>query len=447
MGDSAFIHSAEMQVQKLNKKVIKPSSPTPPHLQNYKLSFFDQLAPRAHVPLVYFYHIDDDSENTTKFGQLQISLSKNLNHFYPLAGRFSEDGLSVNCQDQGILYVEAEVNRRLDQFLKEANENIDLVSKFVPWDIGETCHVTTPIIGVQITTFECGGLALAVHNTHTLSDGFTGTKFTDEWAKISRSDYHVDEQMSLNFNLASIFPARDDISQFLKPFPPIKPGPKVVTKMFMFNEAAILGLKDKVRANLAGTKFHPSRVEVVTALIWRGMIRASQARHGRLRPSITSLAVNLRGKNGLGAADNSFGNLYIQVPIKFSADKVLKELHDFVQLLRGTIQKTLADCGNASSADEIFSVAVNFHNEIREGVGDDEVDVRICTSLCRFPIYDADFGWGKPVWVSSTNAPFEIFSLMDTKCGTGVEARVNLNEIDMPIFETDPDIVAFSVSS
>ncbi|KAL0297061.1 UNVERIFIED_CONTAM: Acetyl-CoA-benzylalcohol acetyltransferase [Sesamum radiatum] len=23
------------------------------------------------------------------------------------------------------------------------------------------------------------------------------------------------------------------------------------------------------------------------------------------------------------------------------------------------------------------------------------------TSLCRFPLYEADFGWGKPVWVGS----------------------------------------------
>lgn len=453
MGDINIIQNTEMQVQVLDKKIIKPSSPTPSPLQTYKLSFFDQLAPRAHIPLVYFYQIDekvDDFKNIKKLEQLQKSLSKNLNHFYPIAGRFSEDGLSVSCQDQGILYVEAKVNRKLDQLLNEAHENIDLVSQFVPWDIAETCHVTTPILGVQVTIFECGGLALAVHNTHALSDGFTGTTFTDEWAKISRSD-RTSEQKCLSFNLASFFPARDDISGVLKPFPPMEPGPKIVTKMFLFNKEAISSLKDEVRAKFSFSginNFHPSRVEVVTALIWKGMITASQARHGRLRPSITSLAVNLRGKTSPGAAENSFGNLYIQVPIKLTVDDHSKMgLHDFVQLIRGTIQKTLADCAKASSADELFSMAVKFHNEIREGIGDDEVDVRICTSLCRFPIYDADFGWGKPCWVSSINAPFEIFSLMDTKCGTGVEARVNLNEIDMPKFESDPDIVAYSASS
>ena len=36
------------------------------------------------------------------------------------------------------------------------------------------------------------------------------------------------------------------------------------------------------------------------------------------------------------------------------------------------------------------------------------------------------------------------YILVDTKCGTGIEAIVNLHETDMVQFEKDPDIIAFT---
>lgn len=434
----------------IGSKFIKPSSPTPPQNHTYKLSFFDQLAPPAHVPLIYFYPINgepQDPTNANRITQLETSLSEILTRYYPISGRFFQDGLSVICEDQGVLFVEAKVNTKLEEFLTKAYQDIDLVSLFVPWNIGQTCHVSTPILGVQVTFFECGGMALAVHNTHKLSDGFTGCTFTDEWAKISRSFVGINELKGLNFGMGSVFPARE-LSGILKPFPAVKPGPKIVTRRLLFDESGISRLKEKVgKIDLGGGIIsYPSRVEVVTAVIWRGMIRASQARHKRLKNSITSVAVNLRGKTSPGGTENFFGNFYVQLPVKFMADESKMELQDFVKLIKTTVQKCLADSAKAS-CDEIFSMAIRFSNEIREAVGDEEVDVRICTSLCRFPIYEADFGWGKPSWVSSANAPFEIFSLMDTKEGDGIEARVNLNEIDMPIFQNDPQVLAFTSSS
>ena len=66
------------------------------------------------------------------------------------------------------------------------------------------------------------------------------------------------------------------------------------------------------------------------------------------------------------------------------------------------------------------------------------------TSWCRFPIYEADFGWGKPDWASDAGSSLEMVTLMDDKHGDGIEAWVNLKENDMYVFEQDQDIVTFT---
>ncbi|RXH91010.1 hypothetical protein DVH24_020033 [Malus domestica] len=60
-------------------------------------------------------------------------------------------------------------------------------------------------------------------------------------------------------------------------------------------------------------------------------------------------------------------------------------------------------------------------------------------SRCNLGLYEADFGWGKPVWVASggakrgaEEAPYmNMVLLMDTRSGDGVEAWVCLDEQDM----------------
>ncbi|OMO81405.1 Transferase [Corchorus olitorius] len=65
------------------------------------------------------------------------------------------------------------------------------------------------------------------------------------------------------------------------------------------------------------------------------------------------------------------------------------------------------------------------------------------TSLCRFPIYEVDFGWGKPIWVSSAARDMmNLVSLNDTADGKGIEAWVCVKEEDMAKFECDEEILA-----
>ncbi|KAI8524912.1 hypothetical protein RHMOL_Rhmol13G0186300 [Rhododendron molle] len=76
------------------------------------------------------------------------------------------------------------------------------------------------------------------------------------------------------------------------------------------------------------------------------------------------------------------------------------------------------------------------------------VNYYTCSSMCNGGIYEADFGWLKPTWVSLGGIEdlqgMNMILLVDTRSGNGIEAWMNLSEEDMAEFERDPELLAFA---
>ncbi|KAL6986164.1 hypothetical protein U1Q18_019532 [Sarracenia purpurea var. burkii] len=435
-----------MEVNIMSRDFIKPSSPFPNHPPTYNLSFFDQLAPQVHVPLLFFYPAGADGSKESagcheRLETLKKSLSETLTLFYPQAGRFVKDDLLVDCNDQGVEFLEAKVNVRLMEFLGEGL-NLELLNRFVPWDVGAATSAATPMVAIQVTAFECGGLALCVHVSHIIADGFTGSAFIHAWATASRSGIAAVTRPS--FELPSLFPSRDLSAQLNFSLPNVA-GAKVFTRWLVFDSATIAALKAKTKppgsSNNDGRQ--PTRLEVVISTLWKAIIGATQVNHqGNPRPSVISLPVNLRGRTAIPTPKNACGNFNMLTPTRFTAEESEIELHHLVGLIRETIRNTLSICSKLSNPDEVFSVVVDSLNEVRKASVDEKIEWHNFTSMCGFPIYETDFGWGKPYLVSSAWLSVELVVLMDTKCGTGIEAWVNLNEPYILELEKDPDVAA-----
>ncbi|KAL8255920.1 hypothetical protein R6Q59_030987 [Mikania micrantha] len=95
------------------------------------------------------------------------------------------------------------------------------------------------------------------------------------------------------------------------------------------------------------------------------------------------------------------------------------------------------------SKDGTFAI-LNYSKKIGEMLQRNGVEVFTFSSWCGFPLYEIDFGWGKPRWISVTNTPFKNgIMMMDTKEGNGIEVWVNLEEDVMAIFEQDHDLLAY----
>ncbi|MCD9559061.1 hypothetical protein HAX54_016790 [Datura stramonium] len=332
-----------MELNVISTKLIKPSSPTPPHLKNYKLSFFDQLAEREHVPLLLFYPRGHDDESATIDEKLEQSLSRILTHVYPAAGRLSKDRCSIDCLDQGVTFAKARVQLSIQRFHQSGDQ-----------DLEDADFDTTPPVVAQVTGSNV--VVLYIHQFIAPRDG---------WQEICQ--YFPASCLSRRFEA------------------------KFIGKIFI-DEVTISGLRDKLAGAMDSGKisFKPSRVEIITALLWRALIRVSEAKHGYLRPSLVFFPVQLM--TCPAAVVNSYKEMFLSK--EWSNDN-------------------------------------------------DEVDKCTISSLCKFPMQEADFGWGKPSLMHFGLRDYHSCWMYDAECGS-ICVQVDLKDTYMRLFEQDSDIRTFT---
>ncbi|KAL7199793.1 hypothetical protein ACSBR2_021987 [Camellia fascicularis] len=219
--------------------------------------------------------------------------------------------------------------------------------------------------------------------------------------------------------------------------------------MFFFNKKAISTLRAKASTgndNKYKGKHGPTRVQLVSAVIWRALVAVAQAKHGHPRASGVLQTVNLREKTVPRLPEHSCGNFWGFAMTGCMGDESKVELQGFVDLIGAAIRNTVTDCANVLSQgeDEHMKVIKPFM-AANQNFSNAEMDSYLFTSWSRFPFYEIDFGWGKPVWTSVVDMPLKNFIfLMDNKEGDGIEAWVCLDEKDMVNFELDQTIRAFT---
>ncbi|KAF7124188.1 hypothetical protein RHSIM_Rhsim12G0106800 [Rhododendron simsii] len=208
-----IFHSTDMEVEVevISSETIKPSSPTPPHLRHYHLSFLDQIAPPVFMPLLLFFpHSTATSTaatTTTSFTQLhksnnlKTSLSQTLTKFYPLAGRLVNN-LHIDCSDAGIPYTEAQAHCQLSDLISDPTSSGS--NKFLPCELGDTGDIP---MAVRVNFFECGGVVVSMAVSHKVADAFSSVFFVNSWAAAGRGrDFDVPDP---RLDGAELFPPRD----------------------------------------------------------------------------------------------------------------------------------------------------------------------------------------------------------------------------------------------
>jgi shikimate O-hydroxycinnamoyltransferase len=378
---------------------------------------------------------------------LKQSLSETLTRFYPFAGKI-KDRLSIDCNDEGVFYLEACVNCHLVECLSQPN--IPSLQKFLPresWkDPTEGDHVTM----IQVTRFACGGIAIGVLVSHMIADGISLSIFLKGRAATARKACEV---VCPNFDSPSIFIQNDAYSReavvtaFSKPF---KLG-RCIVRRIVFDASAIASLKAKASSSSVR---NPTRVEAVSALLWKCIMTAFKATSGIQRPTFITHAVNLRPRADPQFTESSMGNILWSTCALCTAEEI--DLASMVSKLREARMKiNIADFvkniqgdGGFSKLWELVKARTGAVSSMAFSCGVDYIGF---TSWCNIGVYDIDFGWGKPMWVSQVGTIEDSETmfrnriyLMDTRSSDGIEAWVLLDAKDMIMLAQDNELLAFA---
>ncbi|KAK3420112.1 hypothetical protein EUGRSUZ_G00906 [Eucalyptus grandis] len=422
-----------MKIEVQSKKLIKPSAPTPNHSRKLNISGIDEIMSSLYHGFLFYYQANGENHEDDICQRLRLleeSLSDTLMIFYPLAGRYVEEELFIDCNDQGVEFVHAKVNGQLDQLL-HGEFDTDLLGRLSEFRVGPAGN---PLVVIQVNVFECGGLVISLRSCHKLGDMAAMATFMNSWATACRSG--IRELASPYFQMSSLFPVKRS-GVFINP--PLLAGVKLTMNRFLFSGAALSRLK------LAGPKnMRISRVEAVSALLCKAFVTMDRAKHGRLRPLVVYQNLNLRGRVNLPIPTNAFGNVITKVVARHTMSQSSLDFEAFLKMIHDMFANVKARFAAIADTEMCMDMVKDSVREYEEGMNSEEENVVNFTSWCGFPFYDIDFGWGRPDLVSSACVPLRKIILLDSKSEGGIDAWIVLSQEEKVLLEQDPDIAAFT---
>ncbi|KAJ9555427.1 hypothetical protein OSB04_010041 [Centaurea solstitialis] len=350
------------------------------------------MTPNTFIPMVVFYPSNTD----VKMFELKNSLSQTLTKYYPFAGRHAKIAPSyVDCNDDGVAFVEASIDSTLLDFFKHSqHEDLD---QFFPygriWNkncSGQDLQSDGVVpLAVQVSHFECGGVALALSFSHKIADGSSLVRFLNDWAKMTR--FCSSEQ---------------------------KQGFPVDPRFIPFQN---------INLNFDGISLACS------------MAAATKNNSGSFKTSGIGLVTNLRSKMMNPLPENTIGN------ISFMEILMMDEREMKAESFIGELKKQKMQVHGLTNIEDAFGRLQEMGLETSEEEMRRKYEERyICTSLCRYPAYKINFGWGNPIKVTiGGNIKKNSFVLIDAPNDDGIEALVCLVKQDMAVIQTDPELLKF----
>ncbi|KAK1289351.1 Shikimate O-hydroxycinnamoyltransferase [Acorus calamus] len=413
-----------MKIIVRNSTMVCPAHPTPRH--NLWNSNVDLVVPRFHTPSVYFYRPDGSSTFFVS-SLLKEALSKALVPFYPMAGRLrrDEDGrIEINCDGQGVLFVEADTDSTIDDF-GDFTPTMELKRLIPTVDYSQDIS-SFPLLVLQVTHFKCGGASLGVGMQHHVADGFSGLHFVNSWSDIARGlDVGVPP-----FIDRTLLRARDPprpafphieyqpapaLKSTETATPPTEPPPPTTVSVFKITRTHIDLLKAKSRSG-SGPGPNYSSYELLSGHIWRCTCKA----RGLPADQETKLYIATDGRSRLrpGLPPGYFGNvIFTATPITEAGELESGP----VTVGAGKVRAALArmDDEYLRSALDYLEMQPDLSKLVR-GAHTFRCPNLGITSWVRLPIHDADFGWGRPIFMGPGGIAYEgLAFLLPSPSGDG----------------------------
>ncbi|XP_076893415.1 shikimate O-hydroxycinnamoyltransferase-like [Bidens hawaiensis] len=385
-----------MKVTVKESVMVRPAEETPKiTLWNSSL---DLTSPYFHAPVVYFYR-PNGAPNFFDTKVMKDALSRALVAFYPMAGRFKqgENGrIEIDCQGQGALFLEAECDSVVDDFGDFAPrfEFLKLVP-MVDYSLGIESY---PLLAWQVTYFKCGGVSLGVACHHYVADGPSAMHFINTWSDVANG-LAITLPPFLDRTLLCAQDPPQPVFEHVEYHPDpklssplhVKPDEaKTVCSIFKLTRNQLNVLKEKSK-EVDGNTTSYSSFETLSGHIWKCVCEARELPYD----VETKLHIPTDGRARLQPPlpQGYFGNvIFTTAAIALAGDiqskplwYVASKIHDALVMMNNDYLKSALDYleQNLDQKPEVSYKRTN---------------LRI-VSWARLPIHDADFGWGRPIFM------------------------------------------------
>nr|XP_043633930.1 shikimate O-hydroxycinnamoyltransferase-like [Erigeron canadensis] len=405
-----------MKISVREMTMVKPTDETP--RRKLWSSNLDLVQPDIHTEIVFFYQSNGDA-NFFDTQVLKDALSRALGAFYSLGGRLKKDQngrVEVNCQGQGALFVEAESDGVIDYYgefapTMELRKLIPAVDYSLPIE-------SNPILILQVTFFKCGGVSLGVGMHHSVVDAASMFHFINTWSDMARGldltiPPFIDPTLLAARNPPQ--PAFEHV-EYKPAYSPstlesqkAAPNETTVPSIFKLSQDQLDALKVKSKED--GSTINYSTFELFAGHIWKCMCKARGLSddqetkvyfaidgRGRFQPN---LPTGYFGNGAvLGATPTTVLGELKSNPSWYAASKI----HDAIVIrdnnyLRSTLDYLELQLPNMKAVLISIIQSCMFS------------DLGI-SSWAKLPLYDADFGWGRPIFVGPAGIPIEGLSFV-----------------------------------
>ncbi|KAM7265347.1 hypothetical protein ACFE04_003030 [Oxalis oulophora] len=459
----------------VSRSKIIPSKKS--NMENLKLSVSDLPMLSCHYiqkGCLFTYPHNINIHNL--LSSLKSSLSQTLSIFPPLAGRLFTDSTTnqtfITCNDQGVDFVHATAFNFSILDITGSPRVPEFVKGFFLYDrkVSFSGHFN-PIVGVQVTEL-ADGIFIGCSVNHAVMDGTSFWNFFNTFAELTRG---VTVKRSPDFDRDCVLVSKTAVLKMPEGGPTVTFNEKepLTERIFSFSKEAVLKIKakannrkfnDKVNAvELLGKQSNDfpyltcngngnwflKKVEVdetaeissfqsLSALLWRAVTRARNL--PRTKTTTFRMAVNCRHRLEPKLKPLYFGNAIQSTPTCASVDDVLsRDLHWCGTQLKNSVK--------AHDNDTVRRLVQNWEKEPRVfPLGNFDGASITMGSSPRFPMYDNDFGWGRPLAVRSGRAnKFDgKISAFPGRDGTGtVDLEVVLSPETMALIESDYEFMQY----
>ncbi|KAG6583449.1 Phenolic glucoside malonyltransferase 2, partial [Cucurbita argyrosperma subsp. sororia] len=408
------------------------------------LTFFDLFWLRFHpIQRLFFYELpsNDISFIDEIVPKLKTSLSRILRHYLPLAGNLvwlphsdvptiefvDGDSVSLTVAESGADFYQLSGNG-----FREVCEFHPLVPHL------PASHDRAAVIAIQVTKFQNKGFSIGITNHHAVVDGRMSTSFIKSWAQICMDESTVPTAKLKPFYHRSVI---DDPKGFAKIYASAwlnqdgpdnrslnlklpKTSPCLIRSTFEFTHKNLEKLKQWV---LKKNDEKMSSFVVATAYLCVCTAKLEGLSDGKLW---FGFAADATSRLKPPVPLNYFGNCLIGGIIPFERVELLGE--NGIALACEEILKAIKNLegGGLEGGEKYGTIMSELTNDYSKAQA-----ISLAGSH-RFGVYNADFGWGKPMKVEivSAESPL-VFSVTDGKnSDVGMEIGVVKERDQMETF-------------